>query len=62
MNLLSTSHLHLIPLQWNLDVSGAVAAALPPLGNKYMGRKTEGQDVEEDEGEGYRELVFAMAS
>lgn len=28
LNLLSTSYFHLIPLQWNFDVSGAAAAAL----------------------------------
>lgn len=61
MNFLSTAYMHLIPLQWNLDMSGAVAAALKTLGNKYMGRRTEGQDVEDDEGEGYRELTFATA-
>lgn len=53
--------MHLIPLQWNLDVFGAVEAALKILGNKYMGRRTEGQDAEDDEGEGDRELTFATA-
>lgn len=47
--------------QWNLDVSGAVAAALQPLGNKYMDGRTEGQDAEDEEREGYRELIFGMA-